>query len=139
MKSANFEKSIQTAFREVADGLAGKQTLDDQVAAQNALVVASSESYKLSDMRFRAGIDNYLTVIVSQRALYSAQQDLVSIELLKMQNLVTLYKALGRGLDGLAQKIKLTPEPHDLKTGCPLDDGGFVDLSTVRGKNIASR
>ena len=94
---ANYEKSIQSAFREVADALAGKRTLDDQVAAQTALAAASDQSYKLSDMRFRAGIDNYLTVIVSQRALYAAQQDLVSVQLLKMQNLITLYKALGGG------------------------------------------
>jgi outer membrane protein, multidrug efflux system len=94
---ANYEKSIQTAFREVADALAGKRTFDEQVAAQTALVAASSDSYKLSDMRFRAGVDNYLSVIVSQRALYAAQQDLISVKLLKMQNLVTLYKALGGG------------------------------------------
>ena len=94
---AQYEKTIQTAFREVADGLAGRQTFDDQVSAQESLVAASSESYKLSDMRFRSGVDNYLTVIVSQRSMYEAQQQLISTKLLRLENLVTLYKVLGGG------------------------------------------
>jgi len=92
-----YESAIQTAFREVADALAGRSTLDSQIAADQSLVEATSESYRLSEMRFRTGVDSYLSVLDSQRALYSAQQDLVGVRLARLQNLVTLYKALGGG------------------------------------------
>jgi outer membrane protein, multidrug efflux system len=92
-----YEQAIQTGFREVADALAGRATLDAQVAADAALLQASSESFRLSSMRFTGGVDNYLGVLDSQRLLYSAQQSLVSVKLARLQNLVTLYKALGGG------------------------------------------
>jgi multidrug efflux system outer membrane protein len=92
-----YESAIQTAFREVADALAGRGTLDSQIAAVQSLVEATSESYQLSEMRFRTGVDSYLNVLDSQRALYSAQQALVGVKLARLQNLVTLYKALGGG------------------------------------------
>jgi outer membrane protein, multidrug efflux system len=92
-----YEGAIQTAFREVADALAGRGTLDSQMAADQALVEATSESYRLSEMRFRTGVDSYLNVLDSQRALYSAQQALVGVKLARLQNIVTLYKALGGG------------------------------------------
>jgi multidrug efflux system outer membrane protein len=92
-----YEQAIQTGFREVADALAGRATLDAQVEADTALVQASSESFRLSNMRFTGGVDNYLGVLDSQRLLYSAQQSLVSVKLARLQNLVTLYKALGGG------------------------------------------
>jgi multidrug efflux system outer membrane protein len=92
-----YESAIQTAFREVADALAGRGTLDSQIAADQALVEATSESYRLSEMRFRTGVDSYLNVLDSQRALYSAQQALVGVKLARLQNIVTLYKALGGG------------------------------------------
>jgi multidrug efflux system outer membrane protein len=92
-----YEQSIQGAFREVADGLAGRATLDAQVSADESLVNASSEYYRLSNMRFTNGVDTYLTVLDSQRQLYTAQQSLVTTKLQRAQNLVTLYKALGGG------------------------------------------
>jgi multidrug efflux system outer membrane protein len=92
-----YEQAIQNGFREVADALAGRATLDSQVAADTALVLASSESFRLSNMRFTGGVDNYLGVLDSQRLLYTAQQSLVSVKLARLQNLVTLYKALGGG------------------------------------------
>jgi outer membrane protein, multidrug efflux system len=92
-----YEQAIQSGFREVADALAGRATLDLQVAADTALVEASSESFRLSNMRFTGGVDNYLGVLDSQRLLYTAQQSLVSVKLARLQNLVTLYKALGGG------------------------------------------
>jgi outer membrane protein, multidrug efflux system len=92
-----YEQAIQSGFREVADALAGRATLDSQVAADTALVEASSESFRLSNMRFTGGVDNYLGVLDSQRLLYTAQQSLVSVKLARLQNLVTLYKALGGG------------------------------------------
>ena len=95
---AQYEKSIQTAFREVEDGLVARGALDDQLDAQQALVNASSVAYRLADMRYRGGVDSYLSALDAQRTLYSAQQQLQSVRLLRLQNLVTLYKALGGGL-----------------------------------------
>lgn len=95
---AQYEKSIQSAFREVEDALVARGTLDEQLDAQQALVKASSVAYKLADMRYRGGIDSYLSALDAQRTLYSAQQQLQSVRLLRLQNLVTLYKALGGGL-----------------------------------------
>jgi multidrug efflux system outer membrane protein len=92
-----YEQAIQSGFREVADALAGRATLDSQVAADTALVQASSESFRLSNMRFTGGVDNYLGVLDAQRTLYTAQQSLVTVKLARLQNLVTLYKALGGG------------------------------------------
>jgi outer membrane protein, multidrug efflux system len=95
---AQYEKAIQTAFREVADALVARGTLDDQLAAQQGLVTASTVAYRLADMRYRGGVDSYLSALVAQVSLYSAQQQLQTVRLLRLQNLVTLYKALGGGL-----------------------------------------
>ena len=95
---AQYEKAIQTAFREVADALVARGTLDEQLAAQQALVTASDKAYRLADMRYRGGVDTYLNALVAQISLYGAQQQLQAVRLLRLQNLVTLYKALGGGL-----------------------------------------
>lgn len=95
---AQYEKTLQSAFREVDDALAARATLDEQLAAQRALLEDTSESYHLAEMRFRSGIDSFLPVLVAQQSLYSAQQAVVSLELLRLQNMATLYKALGGGL-----------------------------------------
>jgi multidrug efflux system outer membrane protein len=95
---AQYEKTLQSAFREVDDALAARGTLDDQLAAQGALMEDSAESYRLAEMRFRNGIDSFLPVLDAQRALYSAQQGVVALELQRLQNMATLYKALGGGM-----------------------------------------
>jgi multidrug efflux system outer membrane protein len=95
---AQYEKALQTAFREVDDALAARGTLDDELAAQRALLDDSSEEYRLAEMRFRNGIDSFLPVLDAQRALYTAQQAVVSLELQRLQNMATLYKALGGGM-----------------------------------------
>ena len=95
---AQYEKTIQAAFREVADALAAKGTLTDQMTAQAALVAANQDNYRLSQARYDRGIENYLNVLDSQRSLYSAQQDLVSVQVARLTNLVTLYKVMGGGL-----------------------------------------
>jgi multidrug efflux system outer membrane protein len=92
-----YQQAIQNGFRDVADALAGRATWDSQVEADDALVRASGESFRLSNMRFTSGVDNYLGVLDSQRSLYSAQQSLINAKLARLQNLVTLYKALGGG------------------------------------------
>jgi len=94
---ARYEKAIQTAFREVADALALRGTINDQVAAQQSLTDATSESYRLSQARYEKGVDSYLNVLDSQRSLYGSQQSLISVRLARLTNLVTLYKVLGGG------------------------------------------
>jgi multidrug efflux system outer membrane protein len=108
---AQYEKAIQTAFREVADALVARGTLDDQLAAQQALVTASDKAYRLADMRYRGGVDSFLTALVAQVSLYSAQQQLQTVRLLRLQNLVTLYKALGGGLREHAAAAETTLDP----------------------------
>jgi multidrug efflux system outer membrane protein len=94
---AQYEKAIQTAFREVADALATRGTLDERVASQQALVQAAEKSFTINDARYRKGADTYLNALVSQRALYAAQQGLITTRLAKTSNAVTLYKVLGGG------------------------------------------
>jgi multidrug efflux system outer membrane protein len=96
---AQYEKSIQVAFREVADALAARDTLDEQWAAQAALVTASKDAYRLADMRFHGGVDGYLSTLDAQRALYGAQQQLQSVRLLRLENRITFYKVLGGGME----------------------------------------
>ncbi len=95
---AQYEKAIQTAFRETSDALAFRTTLSQQREAQVALVAALEDTYRLSEARYKAGIDSYLGVLIAQRALFVAQQALVGLRLAEQQNLVTLYKVLGGGV-----------------------------------------
>ena len=94
---AQYEKTIEIAFREVSDALADHGTLDQQVAAQQSLVDATALTLKLSQARFEKGIDSYLAVLDSQRTLYAAQHNLIALKLALANNLFTLYKALGGG------------------------------------------
>ena len=94
---AQYEKAIQTGFREVADALALTRTLGRERTAQQALVRATGRAYQLSQQRYKAGRDSYLTVLDSQRSYYAAQQTLIAAELAQQNNRVTLYKALGGG------------------------------------------
>lgn len=94
---AQYELAIQSAFREVADALAARGTFDEQLAAQQALVDATDETYRLSQARYRSGVDSYLAVLDAQRSLYAAQQSLITLRLARSANLVTLYKVLGGG------------------------------------------
>ncbi|MBN2031681.1 MAG: efflux transporter outer membrane subunit [Deltaproteobacteria bacterium] len=92
-----YEKVIQTAFREVADALAVRGTVDQQVSAQQSLVDALAETYRLSNSRYTKGIDSYLGVLDAQRSLFAAQQGLVYLRLAKLANQVKLYAVLGGG------------------------------------------
>ncbi|MBS0421816.1 MAG: efflux transporter outer membrane subunit [Proteobacteria bacterium] len=95
---AQYEKTLQTAFREVDDALSARRTLDEQLTAQRALLDDTSQSYQLANLRFKNGVDSFLPVLDAQRALYSAQQSVIGLELIRLQNMATLYKALGGGL-----------------------------------------
>jgi multidrug efflux system outer membrane protein len=94
---AQYEKAIQTAFREVSDSLAGRATLGEQLRAQAAQTNAAQVSFNLADLRYRNGAASYLDVLDAQRSLFSAQQGLVQVQALQAQNLMTLYKVLGGG------------------------------------------
>ncbi|MEO5865829.1 MAG: efflux transporter outer membrane subunit [Sphingomonas sp.] len=95
---ASYRKAVQTAFREVADALAQRGTIDEQIAAQIARANASQVAARLSDARYRAGVDSFLTALDAQRTAYAAQQQLVGTRLTRGANLVELYRALGGGL-----------------------------------------
>ncbi|NYF20071.1 multidrug efflux system outer membrane protein [Xanthomonas sp. JAI131] len=105
---ANYEKAIQTAFREVSDALAERNTLGRQLQAQQALVDASADSYRLSQARFERGVDSYLGALDAQRTLYGAEQTLISTRLSRFTNLVTFYKALGGGWVEMAASADAT-------------------------------
>ena len=94
---AQYEKVIQTSFREVADALAVRGTVAQQIAAQQSLVDAVAETYRLSNARYTKGIDSYLSVLDAQRSLYSAQQGIINLRLARLVNRVMLYMALGGG------------------------------------------
>ena len=94
---AQYEKAIQTAFREVADALAVQGTVEDQLSAQLSLVEAASVTYRLSNARYMKGIDSFLGVLDAQRSLYAAQQGLIAVRLSKSANQVALYTVMGGG------------------------------------------
>ncbi|WP_157219330.1 efflux transporter outer membrane subunit [Flavisphingomonas formosensis] len=97
---ATYEKTVQTAFQEVADALAGRRWLADQVAAQQRAVVAQTQLADLARTRYANGVAEYLEVLDAERNLFSAQQALIQLHRAEEQNLVSLYVALGGGLKG---------------------------------------
>lgn len=100
---AQYEKSIQSGFRDVADALALTKTLAEQRQAQEALVEAAGRADQLSTARYKAGRDSYLNQLDAQRTLYGAQQGLVTTRLSEQTNRVTLYKVLGGGWNERSQ------------------------------------
>ena len=94
---AEYEKSVQTGFREVADALASAVTLTKQYEAQRALVEAATRAERLSRIRYQAGRDSYLGLLDAQRTLYAAQQGLLATRFSRQTNRLTLYKVLGGG------------------------------------------
>jgi outer membrane protein, multidrug efflux system len=107
---AQYEKSIQTAFQEVANDLAARGTYDDQVAALERYVAASQRYLDLAQQRFRGGVDSYLNVLTAQTSLYAAQQQLVAARLQRLTTLISLYRDLG---GGWIERTGDTPAPAD--------------------------
>jgi multidrug efflux system outer membrane protein len=111
---ANYEKAIQTAFSEVADGLAARGTYDQQIEALQRDTFANQRRLDLSDLRYRNGVDSYLTVLTAQTDLYAAQQALISARLERLTNLVDLYRALGGGwIEHAGEKPRPADAPVD--------------------------
>jgi multidrug efflux system outer membrane protein len=96
---ATYEGTLQTAFKEVADALATRGTIDEQLSAQTAKARSAATAQRLSDARYRAGIDSFLNTLDAQRTSYTARQALVQTRLARASNLVTLYRTLGGGLN----------------------------------------
>ncbi|CAK7069359.1 MAG: Outer membrane protein OprM [Desulfovibrio sp.] len=94
---AQYEKSIQSAFREVADALAQRANIGEQLDAQRSLVEATQASYDLSESRYEIGLDSYINVLDAQRSLFSAKQGFINTVLLREANVLNLYKSLGGG------------------------------------------
>ncbi len=92
---AQYEKTVQTAFKEVADALADRAQWGERLGAQTGMVLATQKAFDLSEARFQAGVDNYLTVLDAQRSLYAAQQTLITLRLAEQTNRTTLWKVLG--------------------------------------------
>ncbi|NWA03251.1 AdeC/AdeK/OprM family multidrug efflux complex outer membrane factor [Pseudomonas gingeri] len=97
IRIAQYEKSIQTAFQEVADGLAARQTYDEQLQAQRDLVKATQDYYDMAEHRYRTGVDSSLVFLDAQRSLFSSQQGLINDQLAQLVAEVNLYTALGGG------------------------------------------
>ncbi|MDB5698097.1 MAG: transporter [Alphaproteobacteria bacterium] len=108
---ATYQKAIQTAFREVSDALARQGTIGDLQRAQQANLEAAADGYRLEEARYREGIDPFLSVLVSQRSYYSAQQSLVLSKFVAASNLVTLYQVLGG--DSLYQRDEVGADPGE--------------------------
>ncbi|MGE6498478.1 AdeC/AdeK/OprM family multidrug efflux complex outer membrane factor [Cupriavidus metallidurans] len=121
---ATYERTIQGAFREVADGLAARGTFSDQVQAQVRLVRASQDYFTLAEHRYSTGVDSYLTLLDAQRQLYNAQQTLITDRLNQLTSEVNLYKALGGGW---------TDVTHKPENGAPADGAGSSTTGSTGG------
>ncbi|WP_084584547.1 efflux transporter outer membrane subunit [Sphingomonas azotifigens] len=114
---ANYERAIQTAFRDVANALAVRGTIDAQLRATQLQADAAADTYRLSEARYRGGIDTFLQSLVSQRSLYAAQQQLVTVQLTAATNRVNLYRALGG--DSQLEVTRQGPQPMDASGTAP--------------------
>ncbi|PUA20512.1 efflux transporter outer membrane subunit [Glaciimonas sp. PCH181] len=109
---ANYEKTIQTAFSEVADALVARGALDEQLEAQQAFLVAQQERVKLTDLRFKNGIASSNELLDAERDLFSAQQSLIQTRQLRLNNAIDLYRSLGGGLNETTQPpVALAAQP----------------------------
>jgi multidrug efflux system outer membrane protein len=95
---ANYEKTIQVAFREVSDALVARGAIDEQIDAQRRVLEAQADRLRLAELRYQGGIASSLDVLDAQRELFSAEQSLIQARLLRLTNAVDLYRSLGGGL-----------------------------------------
>lgn len=106
---ANYDRTVQTAFREVSDALAGRRYIADQVAVLRRAVDANERLAYLARLRYREGVANYLEVLDAERNLFTSQQTLLTAERQELQNLATLYVALGGGTQVPNPPVSLEP------------------------------
>ena len=103
---AQYQQSIQSAFQEVSDGLAARQTYQQQLQAQRDLVSANQEYYRLAERRYLIGVDSSLTFLDAQRSLFSSQQGLITDRLAQLVAEVNLYTALGGGWSAAESRVQ---------------------------------
>jgi len=103
---ASYEKTIQVAFREVADALSARATLSDEITAQEAVRASQAARLELAQARYKNGIASYLDVLDAERELFGAEQQLLQTKLLKITNAVDLYRSLGGGLNEVSQQAQ---------------------------------
>ncbi len=108
---AQYERAVQVAFREVSDALVARAALEEQLEAERARVEAEQRRYQLSDLRYRKGVDSYLTVLTAQRDLFAAQQLLIQSRAARLENLVEIYRALGGGWRERSEQGGAAPRP----------------------------
>jgi multidrug efflux system outer membrane protein len=96
---ADYERTVQVAFREVADALVARSAIYDQISAQRDFLTAVKDRLQLAQQRFNSGVASSLDVLDAERDLFSAEQSLVQVNLLRLTNAIDLYRALGGGLD----------------------------------------
>lgn len=94
---ATYEKTIQSAFKDVADALARRETLSEQLSAQREYVAAEQTSLNIAMRRYQTGIGDYLSVLTAQRTLWSAKATLISLQQTDLENRITLWQSLGGG------------------------------------------
>lgn len=94
---ANYDRAIQTAFREVADSLSVRQFVDEKLTSQQLLVQAQQKRFDLTNARYKQGVDNYVVVLLAQQDLHAAQQNLIQFQASRLLNAITLYRSLGGG------------------------------------------
>ena len=148
---AGYEKSIQTAFREVSDVLATRATLGDQLAAQYRLQDNFEQTYQIADARFKAGIANYLDVLDAQRSLFSTQQGILDLELQKIVSQVELYQVLGGGANldvptaipvpskNLVQLVNLPANSNKAKAVDAIDAASSARVASVQEAQAIKR
>ncbi len=95
---ATYEKTIQSAFKDVADALARRETLNEQLDAQRQYAAAEQKSLDIAQRQYNAGTGDYLSVLTAQRALWTAQESLISLQQTDSENRVTLWQSLGGGV-----------------------------------------
>ena len=148
---AGYEKSIQTAFREVSDVLATRATLGDQLEAQYRLQDNFEQTYQIADARFKAGIANYLDVLDAQRSLFSTQQGILDLELQKIISQVELYQVLGGGANldvptvipvprkNLVQLVNLPANSNKAKAVDAIDAASSARVASVQEAQAIKR
>ncbi|WP_201614631.1 efflux transporter outer membrane subunit [Psychrobacter sp. JCM 18902] len=144
---AGYEKSIQTAFREVSDVLATRATLGEQLEAQYRLQDNFEQTFQIADARFKAGIANYLDVLDAQRSLFSTQQGILDLELQKIVSQVELYQVLGGGANldvptaipvphkNLVQLVNLSANSNKAKAANAIDAASSARVASAQEAN----
>ena len=109
-QAANYQSTVQNAFKEVADALAVRETVQSQLADNAALVKADQQSYDLTQAGFKSGVNSTLDVLVTLQTLNSARENLIQVQYSRLTSLINLYQALGGGWNEYSPQSQQTAE-----------------------------